>query len=96
MPVLFIHGENDSANSPDLGPLYQSVAEYARFAVGGRALHEALSPNMASWLIMHPGGHSKSIAKGKRLASIMERTVLQEQVAPGKYTASASGIIPSP
>jgi pimeloyl-ACP methyl ester carboxylesterase len=96
VPVLFIHGENDSVNSPDFGPLYQSVAAYARFAVGGRALHETLSPYMASWLIMHPGGHSKSIAKGKRLASIVERTVLEAQVPPGKYTASASGISPSP
>jgi|GEM_PF-760674 len=96
VPVLFIHGENDSVNSPDFGPLYQSVADYARFAVGGRALYETLSPNMASWLIMHPGGHSKSIAKGKRLATIVERTVLGSQVPPGKCTASASGISPSP
>ncbi|MBI1192525.1 MAG: hypothetical protein GC205_05050 [Bacteroidetes bacterium] len=96
VPMLFIHGETDSVNTPDFGPLYQSTFGYARYAVGGRALYEALSPNTPSWLIMHPGGHSKSIAKGKRLVNIIERTVLTGQIPPGRFNANSSGITPTP
>ncbi len=93
VPFLCIHGDADSTNVADYGPLFMAPGAYARYAKGGRAVYQELSPYMPAWLIMHGGGHGKLPGEGSKIVKLIERSVIKRLITPGAYRATSSGFV---